>query len=83
METLDTLTSISDSDATLISDEAQVIDKLNLVIREVHDQIGITENLSDVLTSGLDFLQSIYNNKLQDKNNLLSEKNNTLQGYNN
>ena len=89
-KTSDILNSLCDGDANLVSDEAQVLDKISILVREVRDQISVAENLSDVLASGLEFLQSIYNNKLQDKNNLLqeknnllSEKNNNLQDYNN
>ena len=82
-KTLDTLNSLSDSDAALVSDEAQVLDKMNILVRDVRDQISVAENTSDVLASGLEFLQSIYNNQLQVKNNLLQDKNNQLADLNN
>ena len=82
-KTLDTLNSLSDSDAALVSDEAQVLDKMNILVRDVRDQINVAENTSDVLASGLEFLQSIYNNQLQVKNNLLQDKNNQLADRNN
>lgn len=82
-KTSDTLNSLCDGDATLVSNEAQVLDKISILVREVRDQISLAENLSDVLASGLEFLQSIYNNQLQDKNNLLQDKNNHLANLNN
>ncbi|MCJ7608741.1 hypothetical protein MUP00_03610 [Candidatus Bathyarchaeota archaeon] len=82
-KTSDTLNSLCDGDATLVSDEADVLNKMSILEREVRDQIGVAENLSDVLASGLEFLQSIYNNQLQDKNNLLQDKNNQLADLNN
>ena len=81
--TSDTLNSLRYGDADLMSDDAQVLDKISMLIREVRDQLGLAEHLSEVLASGLECLQSIHNNELQDKNNLLQDKNNLLQGKNN
>jgi magnesium transporter len=41
-------------------------------VGEVHSQIGLAEHLSDVLASGMEVLQSIYNNQLQLLNNRLA-----------
>ncbi len=81
--TSDTLNSLRYGDANLLSDDAQVLDKISLLIEEVRDQLSLAEHLSDILASGLECLQSIHNNQLQDKNNLLQDKNNLLQGKNN
>lgn len=69
--TSDTLYSLRHGDADLISDETQVLDKIGSLISEVHQQLSFAEHVSDVLASGLESLQSIYNNQLQDQNNLL------------
>ena len=81
--TLGPLNSLRNGDANLISDEAQVLDKTSTLVREVRDQLSLAEHLSEVLASGLECLQSIYNNQLQEKNNLLQDKNNLLQEKNN
>jgi len=81
--TLDTLNSLQNGDADLVSDEAQVLDKISMLVREVRDQLSLAENQTEILASGLESLQAIYNNQLQDKNNLLQEKNNTLADLNN
>jgi len=81
--TSDTLNSLRYGDADLMSDDAQVLDKISMLIREVRDQLSLAEHLSEVLASGLECLQSIHNNELQDRNNLLQDKNNLLQGKNN
>jgi Mg2+ and Co2+ transporter CorA len=81
--TSDALNSLRYGDATLMSDDAQVLDKISILIREVRDHLSLAEHLSDVLASGLECLQSIHNNQLQDKNNLLQDKNNALQEKNN
>lgn len=81
--TSDTLNSLRSGDANLMSDDAQVLDKISILIREVRDHLSLAEHLSEVLASGLECLQSIHNNQLQDRNNLLQDKNNTLQEKNN
>lgn len=70
--TADTLYELRYGDADLLSDEPSVLDRIGLMINEVHSQIGIAEHLSEVLASGLECLQSIYNNQLQVINNRLS-----------
>jgi len=81
--TSDTLNSLRYGDADLMSDDAQVLDKISILIREVRDQLSLAEHLSEVLASGLECLQSIHNNQLQDRNNLLQDRNNALQEKNN
>jgi len=81
--TSDTLSSLRYGDADLISDKTQVLDKIGLLVGEVHTQLSLAEHLSEVLASGLECFQSIYNNELQDRNNQLQEKNNDLQDRNN
>ncbi len=81
--TSDTLNSLRYGDADLLSDDTQVLDKISMLIREVRDHLSLAEHLSEVLASGLECLQSIHNNQLQDRNNLLQDRNNTLQEKNN
>lgn len=81
--TSDNLNSLRYGDADLISDERQVLDKIGSLLNEVQQQLSFAEHISDVLAYGLESLQSIHNNQLQDKNNLLQESNNLLQDKNN
>jgi magnesium transporter len=60
-----------------------VLDKIAMLQNEVHQQLGLAEHLSEVLASGLECMQSIYNNQLQDRNNQLQDRNNQLQDRNN
>jgi magnesium transporter len=70
--TVDALGSLRYGDADLITDDPKIIDRITGLIGEVHAQIGLAEHLSDVLASGLEVLQSIYNNQLQILNNRLA-----------
>ena len=81
--TADTLSSLRYGDADLISDNPAILDRIASLQNEVHQQLSLTEHLSDVLASGLESLKSIYNNQLQDRNNQLQDLNNTLQARNN
>jgi len=70
--TVDTLSSLRYGDAELMTDEEKILDRINALIAEVQAQIGLAEHLSEVLASGLEVLQSIYNNQLQILNNKLA-----------
>jgi len=70
--TVDALGSLRYGDADLITDDPKIIDRITGLVGEVHAQIGLAEHLSDVLASGLEVLQSIYNNQLQILNNRLA-----------
>jgi len=70
--TVDTLSSLRYGDAELMTDDEKILDRINALIGEVHAQIGLAEHLSEVLASGLEVLQSIYNNQLQILNNKLA-----------
>ncbi len=70
--TVDTLNSLRYGDADLLTDNTRILDRLGGLVGEVHSQIGLAEHLSEVLASGLEVLQSIYNNQLQILNNRLA-----------
>ncbi|VVB53667.1 CorA-like Mg2+ transporter protein [uncultured archaeon] len=70
--TVDALNSLRYGDADLLSDDPKILDRINGLVGEVHSQIGLAEHLSDVLASGLEVLQSIYNNQLQVLNNKMA-----------
>ncbi len=70
--TSEALSSLRYGDAELMSDDQRLLDKINGLLNEVHSQIGLAEHLSEVLASGLEVLQSIYNNQLQILNNRMA-----------
>jgi len=59
-------------DAELITNDAKLVDKLGLLAEDVNRQISLAEHMSEVLASGLEVLQSIYNNQLQNLNNRMA-----------
>jgi magnesium transporter len=70
--TVDALGSLRYGDADLITDDPKILGRITGLVGEVNAQIGLAEHLSDVLASGLEVLQSIYNNQLQILNNRLA-----------
>ncbi|MFH1381813.1 MAG: CorA family divalent cation transporter [Chloroflexota bacterium] len=71
-DTVDVLHTLRYGDAELITDDPRLLDKLGALAEEVNRQIGLAEHMSEVLASGLEVLQSIYNNQLQNLNNRLA-----------
>jgi magnesium transporter len=70
--TLDVLNNLRYGDADLITNNPKVLAKVNLLVVDVNQQISLTEHMSQVLASGLEVLQSIYNNQLQVLNNRMA-----------
>lgn len=71
-ETNDVLHALRYGDAELITDNPKLLYRLSLLAEDVDRQIGLAEHLSEVLASGLEVLQSIYNNQLQLTNNRIT-----------
>jgi len=71
-ESVDVLHTLRYGDAELITNEEKMLDMISVMIDEVKSQIGLAEHMSEVLASGLEVMQSIYNNQLQLVNNRLS-----------
>ena len=71
-ETVDVLNALRYGDPELLTDDPKLLQRLNGLVVEVNYQIGLAEHLSDVLASGLEVMQSIYNNQLQVLNNKLA-----------
>ncbi len=69
---VDVLHALRYGDAQLITDDPRLLDRLGLLGEDVNRQIGLAEHMSEVLASGLEVLQSIYNNELQNLNNRLA-----------
>lgn len=70
--TLDILNSLRYGDPELLTDDEKLLAHLDALSGEVSTHISLAEHLSDVLASGLEVLQSIYNNQLQVLNNRLA-----------
>ena len=71
-ETVDALHDVRYGDAELLTDDSRLLDQLGILAEDVKQQIGLAEHLSEVLASGLEVLQSIYNNQLQVLNNRMA-----------
>jgi magnesium transporter len=71
--TLDVLNSLRYGDAEVITDDPKILTRLNLLVEEVNQHISLAEHMSEVLASGLEVLQSIYNNQLQVLNNRMAK----------
>jgi len=70
--TVDVLHTLRYGDAELITDDTALLEKLGVLGEDVNRQIELAEHMSEVLASGLEVLQSIYNNQLQNLNNRLA-----------
>ena len=71
-ETVDVIREMRFGDAELISDSPPLLQSMSLLAEEVNRHISLTENMSDMLASGLNIMQSVYNNQLQAWNNRLT-----------
>jgi magnesium transporter len=71
-DTVHVLHTLRYGDAELITNDPKLIDKLGILSEDVSRQISLAEHMSEVLASGLEVLQSIYNNQLQNLNNRLA-----------
>lgn len=70
--TLDVINNLRYGDATLITDDDEILKRIELLSSDLNRQIGLSEHMSEVLASGLEVLQSIYNNQLQVLNNRMA-----------
>jgi len=71
-ETQNVIHSLRYGDAELISDDPDLLERLEVISEDVTRHIQLGENLSEVLASGLEVLQGIYNNQLQIINNKMA-----------
>jgi len=71
-DTIDALNSLRYGDAELLTDDAKILTRIDLLVSDVNRQIELSEHMSEVLASGLEVLQSIYNNQLQILNNRMA-----------
>ena len=70
--TLDVVNSLRHGDAELITDSPKLLARVGILSDDVNRHIALSEHMSDVLASGLEVLQTIYNNQLQTLNNRLA-----------
>jgi magnesium transporter len=71
-ESVDVLHTLRYGDAELITNDDKLLNQISIMTEQVKSQIGLAEHMSDVLASGLEVMQSIYNNQLQILNNRLA-----------
>ncbi len=70
--TLDVVHYLRYGDAELITDDPIILQKVGMLSTDLTRQISISEQMSTVLASGLEVLQSIYNNQLTILNNRMA-----------
>ncbi|MFH0860288.1 MAG: CorA family divalent cation transporter [Candidatus Altiarchaeota archaeon] len=70
--TLDVIHTLRYGDAEVLSDNSKILERISVLASDVTSQISISEHMSEVLASGLEVLQTIYNNQLQMLNNRLA-----------
>jgi magnesium transporter len=71
-DSLDVIHSIRHGDAELISDDEAILGRVAILGEDVQRHIQLSEHMSEVLASGLEVTQSIYNNQLQVLNNRMA-----------
>jgi magnesium transporter len=71
-DTQNVIHSLRYGDPELLSDDPDVLEKFEVLGEDVTRHIQLGENLSEVLASGLEVLQGIYNNQLQIINNKMA-----------
>ncbi|MBN1281092.1 MAG: magnesium transporter CorA [Candidatus Thermoplasmatota archaeon] len=68
----DVINSLRYGDAETISDNSKLLQRIGILGDDINRQIALSEHMSEVLASGLEVLQTIYNNQLQMLNNRLA-----------
>ena len=69
---VDVLHTLRYGDAELLTNDDKLLNQISIMIDQAKSQIGLSEHMSEVLASGLEVMQSIYNNQLQILNNRLA-----------
>jgi magnesium transporter len=68
----DVINSLRYGDAETITDNPKLLARVGILGDDISRQIALSEHMSEVLASGLEVLQTIYNNQLQMLNNRLA-----------
>jgi magnesium transporter len=82
-ESVDVLQTIRYGDAELLTDDPKLVNMFAAMVEQVKSQIALSEHMSEVLASGIEATQTIYNNQLTIANNQLTISNNQLTIFNN
>ncbi|MCL5877154.1 MAG: CorA family divalent cation transporter [Candidatus Bathyarchaeota archaeon] len=82
-ESVDVLQGIRYGDAELLTDDPKLVNLFAAMVEQVKSQIALSEHMSEVLASGIEATQAIYNNQLTIANNQLTISNNRLTLLNN
>lgn len=82
-ESVDVLQTIRYGDAELLTDDPKLVNMFAAMVEQVKSQIALSEHMSEVLASGIEATQAIYNNQLTIANNQLTISNNRLTLLNN
>jgi magnesium transporter len=82
-ESVDVLQTVRYGDAELLTDDPKLVNLFSAMVDQVKSQIGLSEHMSEVLASGIEATQAIYNNQLTIANNQLTISNNQLTVLNN
>ncbi len=82
-ESVDVLQGVRYGDAELLTDDPKLVNMFTVMVDQVKSQIGLSEHMSEVLASGIEATQAIYNNQLTIANNQLTISNNRLTVLNN
>jgi magnesium transporter len=82
-ECVDVLQAIRYGDAELLTDDPKLVNMFAAMVDQVKSQLGLSEHMSEVLASGIEATQAIYNNQLTIANNQLTISNNQLTILNN
>jgi len=70
--TWEVINSLHHGDAEVMTDNPRLLQRVGILGADISRQIALSEHMSEVLASGLEVLQAIYNNQLQMLNNRLS-----------
>lgn len=70
--TIDVINALRYGDAELLTDDPRLLGRIGALATDVNNQISLAEHLSEVLASGLEVMQTIYNNQLQMLNNRMT-----------
>jgi magnesium transporter len=68
----DVINSLRYGDAETVTDNQKLLQRIGILGDDINRQIALSEHMSEVLASGLEVLQTIYNNQLQMLNNRLA-----------
>ena len=61
-----------------LTDDPKLVNLFAAMVEQVKSQIGLSEHMSEVLASGIEATQAIYNNQLTIANNQLTISNNQI-----